>query len=841
MNPEMPPLPPDDLIELPDTGGSGQGVTAQLMKVHLLLKGRYAWAISLSVVGLVIGALGAYLFYEPIYRSTGIIRIAPVLPRVLYQSEQSDLMPMFDAFVQSQVSLIQSRRVVDLAMTNADWAGLGRGTTNEEISDFTSSMTVSAPPRSELIMISFDDSDPRAARLGVAALIRAYEAIYQEFDISNSTDLLQVLEERRTILASELKAVRDRKIALASEFGSDSMEKIYQNKLDALSKLETELNEARVAVTAMQTALGLSTGQAGPQQPQEPGQAEPQAGATTVTEEEGLSAEELGTVDPTMKAYLQDRLKQEANVAQLETRYGSRHREVERVRQALAATNRSIELYLPESRRVYTDRYLSGASQAAGKDKSIVPSENKPSLTELDRLRAREKLVQSLYDQAKAELVELGRKQEQIAKLDTEEQDKQKKLNETLLRIDQVNVESAVSGRVQIVSRGDEPISPYQDRTLPLMLISGGAGASLGFGSVLLVGLMDRRLRHLEDAQTAFGTATVLGSLPNLPAEIADPSQASNAAHCVHHIRNLLQLGSSTVGQQVFAITSPAAGSGKTSLTLSLGLSFAATECRTLMLDCDLVGAGLTSRVNAIIRRKIGQVLLREGLITEAQLQEALEISKTSPKRLGAILVDLGYLDEARLNHALELQSEMPVGLLDALAGEPVEQCVTSVGIDRLFILPLGAAQANDAIKLSRRALRRVLDEARRNFDIILIDTGPILGSLEASITSTEADSVVMIIARGDNRSLAEKAFSQLGVIGARIAGVVFNRADIEDFYRSTYTYGRSLAATSIDAGTAKSSADTSNGQRAALVDPVAHAVASSAGIHARNGNTDTP
>lgn len=839
MNPEMPPLPPDDLIELPDAGGSSQGVTAQLMKVHLLLKGRYAWAISLSVVGLVIGGLGAYLFYEPIYRSTGIIRIAPVLPRVLYQSEQSDLMPMFDAFVQSQVSLIQSRRVVDLAMTNADWAGLGRGTTNEAISDFISSMAVSAPPRSELIMVSFDDEDPRAARLGVAALIRAYEAIYQEFDISNSSDLLQVLEERRTILASELKAVRDRKIALASEFGSDSMEKIYQSKLDALSKLEAELNQARVAVTAMQTALGLPTGQAESQQPQGPGQAEPQAVASTVTEE-GLSAEELATVDSTMKAYLQERLRQEANVAQLETRYGSRHREVERARQALAATNRSIELYLPESRRVYTDRYLSGALQA-GKDKGVIPSENKPSLTELDRLRAREKLVQSLYDQAKAELVELGRKQEQIAKLDTEEQDKQRKLNETLLRIDQVNVESAVSGRVQIVSRGDEPISPYQDRTLPLTLIGGGAGASLGFGSVLLVGLMDRRLRHLEDAQTGFGSATVLGSLPNLPAEIADPNQASNAAHCVHHIRNLLQLGSGTVGQQVFAITSPAAGSGKTSLTLSLGLSFAATECRTLMLDCDLVGAGLTSRVNAIIRRKIGQVLLREGAITEAQLQEALEISKTSPKRLGAILVDLGYLDEARLDHALELQSEMPVGLLDALAGEPVEQCVTSVGIDRLFILPLGAAQANDAIKLSRRALRRVLDEARRNFDIILIDTGPILGSLEASITSTEADSVVMIIARGDNRSLAEKAFSQLGVIGARIAGVVFNRADIEDFYRSAYTYGRSLAATSIDAGTARSSTDTSNGQRASLVDPVAHAVASSAGIHARNGNADTP
>jgi len=89
----------------------------------------------------------------------------------------------------------------------------------------------------------------------------------------------------------------------------------------------------------------------------------------------------------------------------------------------------------------------------------------------------------------------------------------------------------------------------------------------------------------------------LLGILPNLPDLLTDPRQAAVAAHCVHQIRTLLQIRVQAEDNQVFAVTSASPGDGKTSLTLALGLSFAASGCNTLLIDCDLVGGALTRRL----------------------------------------------------------------------------------------------------------------------------------------------------------------------------------------------------------------------------------------------------
>ena len=68
---------------------------------------------------------------------------------------------------------------------------------------------------------------------------------------------------------------------------------------------------------------------------------------------------------------------------------------------------------------------------------------------------------------------------------------------------------------------------------------------------------------------------------------------------------------------------------------------------------------------------------------------------------------------------------------------------------------------------------------------VVLIDTGPILGSIEATPVCAAADAVILTVARGQQRPLVEKALQHLLSIGARFAGVVFNRAQTRDFERS--------------------------------------------------------
>ncbi|HEY7120398.1 MAG TPA: hypothetical protein VH475_27665, partial [Tepidisphaeraceae bacterium] len=89
-----------------------------------------------------------------------------------------------------------------------------------------------------------------------------------------------------------------------------------------------------------------------------------------------------------------------------------------------------------------------------------------------------------------------------------------------------------------------------------------------------------------------------------------------------------------------------------------------------------------------------------------------------------------------------------------------------------------------------------LIEACREHFDIIVIDTGPILGSLEASVVATEADGVIMAVARGQQQPLVEKAIKHLRSIGAHVFGIVFNRAEQRDFQRSVASASiRSLSA----------------------------------------------
>jgi capsular exopolysaccharide synthesis family protein len=269
---------------------------------------------------------------------------------------------------------------------------------------------------------------------------------------------------------------------------------------------------------------------------------------------------------------------------------------------------------------------------------------------------------------------------------------------------------------------------------------------------------------------------TLLGILPNLPDRLTDPEQAATAAHCVHQIRTMLQIGTNPDDPQVYAVTSAAAGDGKTSLCLALGLSFAASGSRTLLIDCDLVGAGLTARLDMV----------------------------------------------------------GPDGVLEAMADRSLLQHIRTTDIADLAILPVGMAQAHHAGMFSPAALRKLVTEAKKHFEIVLIDTGPILGSIEATPVCAAADAVILTVSRGQQRPIVEKALSHLLSIGARFAGVVFNRAQARDFERSISGMSlRSIARGNGRNGNGSAGAvpnpfNTADNAATKAFGPVARAVASS-------------
>ena len=66
------------------------------------------------------------------------------------------------------------------------------------------------------------------------------------------------------------------------------------------------------------------------------------------------------------------------------------------------------------------------------------------------------------------------------------------------------------------------------------------------------------------------------------------------------------------------------------------------------------------SQVHRESKKMIGEILLGYDIISESQLEEALELQKNDRRRLGEILVDLGYADEESILSCYALQLGMP-------------------------------------------------------------------------------------------------------------------------------------------------------------------------------------
>ncbi len=738
----------------PESALADERPPSTLRILHNLLRRRYKWLIPLALGCGIIGAYAGYRSKKPVYMSTGTILLKAHLPRILYQTEQSNVMPMFDAFAESQVALLNSDRVLGLALQSREWKALNRPDSAIAVPMLQRELTITRRG-SELIQVSLTDEDPLAAKAGTKSVIDAYVKIYGESDAESDTQRSQVLEERRTVWANQLKALNDRIMSIANEFGSDSLEPIYQFKLAELNKLETELRACQTALALAESKDAASKSKPGTDGPL-------------------LTPDMVAENDPGMRALLLQRFDVEQRMAELGTRLGSSHNAILQLRNQMAILNDAIRNRVQDAQNALQE----------GRNASVNVLGTPLTLSQL-RLRQRD--LQVLYDRAKAETVDLGRKDLEIKNLKAESARVQDSLNQAKARIEALNVESSVSGRIAIISTGDLPSLPYSDKRIERASLGGIGGFGLVFGAFVLLALMDRRIRSVSDFQRGpQRNLPVIGLLPQLSPEATDFEQSKSAAFCVHQLRTLLEVRPACE-RQVLAITSATAGDGKTSLALALGLSFAGAGSKTLLIDCDVVDGGLTQRMNAIIRRKIGAILIHNGLLTQFQLEKGLQKAKQEDRYIGEALVELGYLKDEDVLTALSLQEKSRVGLPDVLDGNPLTECIMRTGTDNLSILPRGTAEACHMGRLSPKAIRRLVSEARQSFEIVLIDTGSILENLETSVAAAAADEVLVAVSRGQDQKLVDRTIKHLQAIGARLGGLVFNRADALDI--DSYEY----------------------------------------------------
>lgn len=707
------------------------GIGETLMRLHVRMRGRYLLTLILAVLLAVGLGYAGYMQGGRTYRSIGQIRIVPTLPRVMYATEDKGVMPMFDSFVQTQVSLIRTQRVIDLALEDPSWPSPPRRG-DPLISEFASRLNVARD--NEIIAVTFDSPDPLVAQAAVRSVIAAYRKLYIEADGRENEQVLTQLTQRQTSLSSEMASNRGRIRAIAERYNTDQIDGIFAAKQKQVHQIESDLATARADQMRFLEELSNAPGDRSP--------------------------ETFANSDQILGKLVEEQVRKQLELNALLAQYGPGHAAVVKARQMLAGVNSAID----ERVEKLVKRNGGGSPTAPTRFQVMI-----------DRLSEQLAVEQE-------QLKNIGRDQFALADLKREATDLTERLNQTKTRIEELTTEAPVAtGRVTVVSDGNLPAGPSKDTRKTYAGMGVVVGFCLPFGLALLLSSMSQKFATpVETGMNSITRDLVLGALPVVDESKFDADASSLAAHCLHQVRTMLQIRCNGRAK-VIAITSARAGSGKTSVVLGLGVSYAMAGSKTLLMDLDLMSGGLTRRAEIESRARLGSLLIGQGLITDEQLQGALELAKSKQIKLGEAFIEAGYLREDQLDAILHRQRRNRAGLMDALYGKTLLECVSGAGMDNLDILPLGSANPQDAATLSPTEIKSLIEEAKRHYDTVLIDTGPVPGSLEASMVASLTDGVLLVISRGEARSGAERSLEHLSRVGGRVVGLVFNRAKPSD------------------------------------------------------------
>ena len=139
------------------------------------------------------------------------------------------------------------------------------------------------------------------------------------------------------------------------------------------------------------------------------------------------------------------------------------------------------------------------------------------------------------------------------------------------------------------------------------------------------------------------------------------------------------------------------------------------------------------------------------------------------------VLLIEGDLRHPKIAEYLGLEGSL--GLTNALAGQVgVHEVLQSWGHGRLTVLTSGSVPPNPSELLASQNMRDLLEEMKRAYDIIIIDTPPLLPVTDAAIMAANSAGAILIVRHGKTtRAQVTAAVSALNAVDARILGSVLN------------------------------------------------------------------
>jgi polysaccharide biosynthesis transport protein len=353
---------------------------------------------------------------------------------------------------------------------------------------------------------------------------------------------------------------------------------------------------------------------------------------------------------------------------------------------------------------------------------------------------SREKLLQERFDRQSAQVSDEAARSIHYNTLKQELETTRTLRSQVLEKAQQLSLAAASpTGGLRILGTATPPTRPYRPNYLLNLLLALFAGTFAGV--VLAVTREHRRptLRSPGETQSLLrlpelaaiptsngGKTHALTEDLDSPADrlalAAAAPQPSLLMESIHDALGSL-VSRCDQGPSVIVFTSPASGDGKTTITANLAIALAHANRRVLLVDGDLRRSRLHKIFRVASNHGFGE-LLREGL------------------------------------H----------GSLEGIVANPLS-------IPNLSLLPAGQlGKSANAPVLSSGRLPGLIARLRSEYDIVLIDTPPVLQGPDARILGRLADGVILVVrSRKTTHVDATAALLRLASEGVMVAGTILN------------------------------------------------------------------
>jgi polysaccharide biosynthesis transport protein len=297
-------------------------------------------------------------------------------------------------------------------------------------------------------------------------------------------------------------------------------------------------------------------------------------------------------------------------------------------------------------------------------------------------------------------------------------------------RISQLEALKALqTGDVRVVEAATPPHHRSSPKPVRNAVIAGVVALILALFLVVLLSRFDERIRD-EDELVALMGAPVLARIPEVArskrAENGWPHEDRSFVEAIEFLRLNLQLIAPQDERLVLAVTSPAAGDGKTTIVARLAQSLALSGADVVAVDFDL---------------------------RNPMLHAHFDIPRGS---------DGGVVDVL-----LEAQSD----------GDPTQR----TSFPRLRVLAGGDHPPLAPGLIAHERLRHLFARLRDDADYVLVDTSPVSSVADASAVAAAANGVILVV---DVKRIRRKellaARKQLANARTTILGIVLNRGKTE-------------------------------------------------------------